>query len=1013
MIQRLSLWRSNCSATARSVAHRSLWLLALLLALPTVLHAQQLRYSISGKVLESATKQAVVGATVRIENTVLGVPTDRDGNFTLLASLSPGSYTISVSYIGFKRKLVKFTLADNNLVKLDDVLLDEDLTRAEEVVVTGTSVLTSKKEIGNAITTLNASDIDKSAATSIDQALQGKVAGALINQNSGNPGGSISIQLRGVNTVFGSAEPLYIVDGVIINNARPVLLNLGGYAQNRLVDLNPNDIERIEVVKGAAAAAIYGSRANNGVVQIFTKRGALGEPRIEFGTRVNFDNVRKTLEVNTYPFLDPVGTPNQRPTQRFNFQDFIFRQAVGTETYLSVSGGGGSTQYFLSASYLGNQGIIRSSAFQRGTIRANLDQTVNSWARLSFSASYSLSNSADILNNGASGSDGMLLALTFNNNNIDPRPDPVTGIYPRLATTANPVEIADRFVFGQVTNRIAGSLRLDVSPFEGFGADITAGFDTYVQTGTGFMPPGNTSGGAPDGFSRRATRDFRQFNLDANARYQADLQPWLKSTTVIGGTLQYERVDQLAAQTTVLAPLVQTVGAGINAPPGELRDVPLTLYGGFLQQTFGAFDKYFLTLGGRVDASSGFGVSNRWQFYPRASLSYNLSDESFWKESGIAQIINSVKLRAAFGNSGGITAIGSFDRLTLFSAVNYGGRPGLVPSTRLGTPDIQPERQREIEVGADMSFLNDRIGLEVTYYDKVNTGLLIARNLAPSTGFSTRLDNVATVTNRGIELLLRAVPVQTDNVRWETIVNFSSNRNVASNVVGGTVPLGIFNWSVAQEGQPLGIFFQNAFQRDANGNIIRSTGGPGGAGVPLRLLEPNGANAFRIIGDPNPSWTASWINQVQLIRNLTFRLQIDVLRNATVVNFTQRNLNGLGGGGAGAGRVLAGELPLGFYRNPASTPDNPGVFFIAENWMEDGSYVKIREASISYAFNDLFGIRSGSISVIGRNLFSFDNYSGFDPELNAFATQPGGVRGGDDTETPIPRSISIALRVNF
>ncbi len=247
------------------LARRSAWMqvsitLPYMLALATVLwllpssvRAQQLRYTISGKVLESATRQPIAGATVRIDNTVLGTPTDPNGNFTLTATLQPGNYTLSVSYIGYKSKQVRFTLGDNSQVRLEDILLEEDAARAEEVVVTGTAGLTSKRELGNAISTVTIKEIQNGGAQQIDQALQGKIPGAMINQNSGNPGGSISIQLRGANTILGNTDPLYIVDGVIVNNDRNVLLNLGGYAQNRLVDLNPNDIERIEVVKGACS----------------------------------------------------------------------------------------------------------------------------------------------------------------------------------------------------------------------------------------------------------------------------------------------------------------------------------------------------------------------------------------------------------------------------------------------------------------------------------------------------------------------------------------------------------------------------------------------------------------------------------------------------------------------------------------------------------------------------------------------------------------------------------------
>jgi TonB-dependent SusC/RagA subfamily outer membrane receptor len=644
------------------LARRSAWMqvsitLPYMLALATVLwllpssvRAQQLRYTISGKVLESATRQPIAGATVRIDNTVLGTPTDPNGNFTLTATLQPGNYTLSVSYIGYKSKQVRFTLGDNSQVRLEDILLEEDAARAEEVVVTGTAGLTSKRELGNAISTVTIKEIQNGGAQQIDQALQGKIPGAMINQNSGNPGGSISIQLRGANTILGNTDPLYIVDGVIVNNDRNVLLNLGGYAQNRLVDLNPNDIERIEVVKGAAAAAIYGSRANNGVIQIFTKRGSAGEPKIEYSTRFNFDQVRKRLAINDFPFLDAARTI---PTQRFDYQDFFFQNAFGTEQYLSVSGGSGNTNYFLSGSYLGNQGIIKGTAIQRTSARANLDQILTSWARVSLNLNYNYTETQDKANNATSGNDGVLVGFVFGNTAIDPRPNAL-GEYPstRSATgiaLANPLEVIDRFRYTQATNRFVGSARLDIAPFEGFSADATFGYDTYTQNGTISIPPGNTSFDFRNGFQRFATQSVRQVNVDVNARYFRELSDGLKSTTLIGGTLQYDETDILGAQTINTTPNVEIVGGGVTTVAGETRDVVRTIYGAFIQQTFGLYDRFFLTGAIRMDASSVFGKDERFQFFPKVSASYVLSDEAFWKESALGNTINNLKLRAALG----------------------------------------------------------------------------------------------------------------------------------------------------------------------------------------------------------------------------------------------------------------------------------------------------------------------------------------------------------------------------
>jgi len=236
------------------------------------------------------------------------------------------------------------------------------------------------------------------------------------------------------------SDPLYIIDGVIVNNDSPILIDLGGYAQNRLVDINPNDIERIEVVKGAAAAALYGSRANNGVVQIFTKRGVSGIPTLTYASRLQWSKVRKTLPVNEYPF-DRHGNP----VERYDHQKFIFSPAWGTEQYLSLSGGKGGTRYFASGTYYGNQGIIKNSWFQRMNARARLDQVISMRASVTVSANYAHSWSKEIPNGGLTSNYGALTGFIFGPNTYDPRPDPTTGEYPDDGILANPVEVIDKF----------------------------------------------------------------------------------------------------------------------------------------------------------------------------------------------------------------------------------------------------------------------------------------------------------------------------------------------------------------------------------------------------------------------------------------------------------------------------------------------------------------------------------------------------------------------------------------
>lgn len=963
-----------------------------ILLFPALLLSQSNTYEINGTIVDSRTGETLAGANVNFVNTTIGTSTDPDGNFEFSANLDEGEYRLQFSFIGYSRKSQPITLGTQTQINLGTIELNQDIIGADEIVVTGASGAVSKKQLGNAISTVNAESILSSGSSQIDQALSGKVAGALVQQNSGDPAGGISIRLRGPSSLLGSADPLYIVDGVIVNNDSPELIDIGGTAQNRLVDINPNDIERIEVVKGAAAAALYGSRANNGVVQIFTKRGQAGVPKLTYRSNLQIHNIRKTIPVNKAQ-VNNDGTPNP-DIERFDFQDFIFRTAVGTDQSLSISGGSEDTRYFISGSYLSNEGIVKGNDFKRITTRLNLDQTLTNWANLSIGLNYSNSSSVEIPNGGLNSSFGALTGFIFGPNTFDPRPDPETGDFPQVSILANPLEVIDKYDFTQNTNRIIGSAKLTLLPFDDISVDYTIGLDTYDQASRAFIPSGTTAPGLATGYGRRAERGFLQLNNDANIRYNSFLADDLEITAVVGGSLQYEEVDQFASQATQFSPFISVVGGGSNfSQPGEFLS-EIVIYGLFAQQTLGFRDRYFVTAAGRFDASSVFGPDDRWQFFPKISGSYVLSNEPFWKENFSDNFISSLSLRGSIGASGGQTSISAFDRFTTFSPQSISGRSALLPSSQQGALNVKPERQKEIEFGADVNFFNDRAAVEFTWFNQQVDDLLLFRSAAPSSGFLSRLGNFGELENKGVELLVKAVPVNNNRVRWTTTGTFSTYKNKVRGIEGGriTIPES-FGQVAAINGEPLGVFFSSAFERDANGDIALDDNG-----LPLRAAEN------QIIGDPNPDWIGSLINEVK-VGNWDFRAQLDASYGNDVFNFTRR----LGaffpfGTHNDLQKELEGELPEGY---------NARVFGIFEHWIEDGSYLKLREISASYTlFPEFIGLESLRLSIIGRNLFSFDSYSGYDPETNV-GGQRTAVRGFDFVQVPIPRSYQFSITANF
>jgi len=957
-----------------------------------------MRYTFSGTVVDAATGEELAGANIRFDNLVIGTSSTEDGSFEFSANLDPGNYTLTISFLGFRQVKRQLELGDDNTVNLGVIELRPDIIGSEEVVITGASALTSKKQLGNSISTVNARELEATGATQIDQALAGKISGALIQQNSGDPAGGFSVRLRGTGTFLGQASPLYIVDGVIVNNDSPELIDVGGTATNRLADLNPNDIARIEIVKGAAAAALYGSRANNGVVQIFTKKGTSGKPQITYSTKLNIDNIRNTLDVNMAKneqgqFLDNSG--DILDGERLDFQDFIFRTAVGTEQYLSISGGSEDTRYFMSGSYKDNEGIVEGADFRRGTTRLNLDQGLTNWASVSLNLSYTNSRSQEVPNGGLNASYGALTGFIFGPNTVDPRPDPETGEFPNNTVLANPLEVIDSYDFEQEVNRVLGSAKLTLTPLEGLSIDHTLGIDSYSQVATAFIPPGTSAPGFATGFGRRSEREFFQMNNDLNVRYQRMLTPSIQSTSLVGGTLQYEDAQTigLEAQDFTLGSEVVTGGANF-AQPGEFRS-EVVIYGVFAQQTFGFNEKYFLTGAGRFDASSVFGEDERWQFFPKVSGSYLVSEENFWQDAGLNNLFDSFKLRASLGSSGGQTAIGPFDRFNVFNPLSVNGRSALLPSTQRGALDVKPERQTEVELGFDATLLNERLAVEFTWYDQHTDDLLLFRTIAPTTGFNSQLGNFGELDNRGVEILAKAVPVNNGKVQWISTVTFAANENEISGIEGGTLIIPeSFGQVAAINGEPLGVFFSDAFERDSNGDIVLD-----GDGLPVE------AEGDQIIGDPNPDWTGSFINEVSIGKNWNFRAQFDVVYGNDVFNFTER-LGSLSAFGTleTFERELEGDLPDGY---------NARVFGIFENWIEDGSYLKLRELSGSYTlFTDAFGLNSVRFSVTGRNLFSIDSYNGYDPETNV-AGQRTAVRGFDFVQVPIPRSVIFGVTANF
>ena len=954
----------------------------------------------------------------------IGGTSDVNGNYNFSNNIKSGKYSLEFSGVGLKTVTQQINISGNQIIE-NDVKLFSDPLGLDEVVVTGYGTPTRKKQIVNSISTVSGKDLSGSGAQSIDAAMQGKVAGAQINQNSGNPAGGMSVRLRGPSTIAGSSEPLYIIDGVIVNNDSRQLIDLGGGAQNRLVDLNMNDVDRIEVIKGAAAAAIYGSRASNGVVQIFTKKGKEGTPQFSFSTSIKTSALREKLPFNEVPFRFNSNSNNAdlttTPVQRFDYQDMIYRNAFGTENNLSVSGGSAGTRYYVSGSNFYNEGIIKNTDFKRNGLRLRLNQKVGTKVNFSVGANYVVSGSNDIPNGGINSAYGALTGFIFANNFVNPEKNPVTGIYPNVTTNGigvrrtNPLEAIDRFKFKQRTNRMTTDINFNYKPIEGLAIDITTGFDNYTQTATAYIPPINTTPTDNSGLSRRADATVFQTNTDLTISYNKAVKNWLQSTTVLGGTIQYDKSLGFAANANALGSFGQTINNG-TVVAGEDRS-ERSFRGIFLQQTFGLNDKLFINAAGRFDGSSVFAAEYAQQFYPKVGASYIISNEKFWK--GISNTVSFMKIRAAWGKAGNLTALGSYERFANYGAAIYGSQAGYVPSTSQGNQGARPEKQIELEVGFDANLFRDRVTVEFNYFSKKVEDLLLRRNLSPTTGFSSIPVNIGNSTNKGIEFLIKAIPVKTKNIEWSTSVSYLNVKNKVTNV-GGNGTLGFangFGLVAAVNGEQLGVHYGAFFARKPDGSLLLTP-----AGLPQRELgtqlndgtfiigrdattgQPKGAGLVKVIGRPLPKHVVSFINTVN-IKRFALRMQWDGQYGFDVFNFTKRVGAREDYGGLKAYEPeLRGEVPKGTSR---------AVFSIFENWIEKGDFTKLRELSLSYQLpGKLWKFKTASFTAAGRNLLVITNYSGYDPETNA-AGQDNAVRGFDFVEVPLPRSFSFTVNLGF
>ena len=948
---------------------------------------------VTGRVTNSQTGDGVPEATVSVTGTRIVAQSGNDGRYAV--NVPDGPHTFVVRAIGFKR--LEVTVAEGATTA--DAALEPDIFKLEEVVVTGQSTGIERQNLPNAVATVSGSELTRAPTGTLESAMQGKIPGALIQQNSGAPGGGVQVNLRGVSTINAGVEPLWVIDGIVVSNeAIPNGADAVTGAQsggnprnqdnptNRIADLNPEDIERIEVLKGGSAASIYGSKATNGVIIITTKRGQAGKPQFNITQRLGtfsranslgsrtFETLDEALEA--FPALADAVNASFQPGRTFDHEDQMFgRNALSYETNASVSGGTEQTRYFISGLIKNDEGIGINTDYKKQSLRANIDQELATWLNLSVNTSviHSRSNRGLSNNDNAGSSPYVALSATPSFVDLSPTGNAITDFPLNPFERSNPLQTMEFHKNDEDTWRALGTLtaRIALKSTARHNMSVIAiGGADYFNQENDFVSPPELEYEPNDGqpgtvVLGKASNLNLNFALNGNYTYTPERGGY-QATTSLG--MQYEDRDldatRLLART--LLPTQenpdQTTSLTVLQDDRPVRD--LGVYG---QEEVLLMDRrLLLTAGIRADRSTSNGDSDKFFFYPKAAASYRILRPF----GGLDE----VKLRGAFGQTGNQPLFGA--KFSPDTTGTIGGLFGVLPGNRAGDPEIRPEKQTEFEGGFDAQLAGGRAELNFTVYQRTISDLLLERTLAPSVGQETQIfSSDSRLRNRGIEVALTVSPIQRERLNWLFRTTFFKNRSKVTKLEVPAFQTGGF-------GTDLGSFFIE--QGSSATQIV------GRAGV---------------VGDATPDFQMTFSSDLD-VGALTFGMLLDWKQGGDVVNLTEFLYD--------LGQVTVDYEEAGAKRiEDWVGGDRPGPY------VQDASYLKLREVNLSYNLpvsftRTLFGssVRHARLTLSGRNLLRFTGYRGLDPEVSNFGNQAI-VRNIDVAPFPPSRSFFFSVDLGF
>lgn len=939
--------------------------------------------TVSGKVTTSA-GEPLPGVNVFIKGTTSGTTSGSDGTYSI--ELPTGSGTLVFTTIGFMKQEVDAGTSDKI-----DIQLKEDVLNLEEIVVTGLASTTKRANLANAVATISAKEISGvTVPQTVDGALYGKFNGVNIVSNSGAPGGGISVKLRGISSILGSSQPLYIVDGIYVDNSS-IAANLnfvsaaaaGGNASNqdnpsnRIADISIEDIESIEVLKGASASSIYGSRAASGVVIINTRRGDPGRTNISFEQTVGFTNAINLLgnrqwddqKVQTAFGASevPVFNAARSAGRIFDYEKELYGETgLLLNSNLNLSGGNDKTRFFVSVVRKDEDGIVKRTGYEKTSFRVNLTHALNKFIDFAITSNYVISSTDRGYFNNDNTSTTMGISFLSTPTWADLFPD-ANGNYPNNPyAPANFLQTRDLITNNESVRRIMAGATLNIRLVQTDKHNLrltgTGGIDSYSLETAAIFPSElqfQKGGNGTNGASIQGNSVIKNYNVQAFLVHNFSPNSALTFTSQAGMLyLDFFRDTKVNVATQLIGTQTNLDQAG--ALQTNQTRVPEQDFGFFIQEEINYNDRIILTLGLRADKSSNNGDANDLSFYPKANVAFNLHEFDFW--SDWKSTVSQFKLRFAYGQAGKFPIFGS--TFTSLNNVRIAGQAGSLISINKGNSTLGPERQSEIEAGFDLGFINNRFGVSATYYNKNVTDLLLNRQVPLSSGFTNEVINGAELRNQGLEIALRAQIFNSANFQWNTVLNYWFNRSKITELLVPAFNIGAF-------GATLGTY------RIEKGQSVTQI-----VGI---TDNPNETDGIEVFGDSEPRFQMAWSNSLSYKNfELTFlwhwkhdyenvnlsTLLFDLLN--TSPDYDDRSLD------------PSGQLVNGDYRK-----SRLGVS--ADVFVENAAYLRLREAGLFYNIREksLSNFLKGSIKgirigVSAFNLFNFFKYNSYDPEVSNF-----------------------------